>query len=293
MQHCLLLVSFFSLGAIGADQLAARFLFSSSPLWAVAAFALLVWRRGDAVKESDSTQTITLSLSRIMLFVAAHLLLVVFAKAFGATLQPHAGTLTLAGWLVAALKFSVLLPSAVLLTVDQWHSVLRTYSAEMLAGLIVLLTFFPSRFLDALWPWYGQALGRTVFHVAKVFVSSLIYIKAFSPVLFGPGLSVTILPSCSGINGIELFDYLFGFVVLVDWNRLRKVPALLGYFGGLAAILLGNVLRICSFVIFGNRGFADFVAQFHISAGWIFFSLIFLLYLSATYRWLIRAPSAA
>lgn len=77
-------------------------------------------------------------------------------------------------------------------------------------------------------------------------------------------------------------------VAFVDWNRLRKGRLLLAYFAGIAAMLVGNGLRIVSFVVLGNRGFADAVSRFHLSAGWLFFSAVFLAYLSLTYRWLLK-----
>lgn len=284
------LLSLLTLGAIAADELAAPILYSSSPLWASAGCLLLIWRRGEAVFQSDSTlNTAHLSISRLALFAAAHLVLILSLRALSVQLLPFGGTLTLVGWLMAALKLSVFAPTILLLPLAQWRSVSHYYFAELVAAMVVLLTYFPVRTLDALWPWYGEVLGRTVFHLTKPFVPSLIYIKAFTPALVGPGLDVTILPACSGINGIELFDCLFAFVILLDWNRLRKVRALLAYFGGCAAILLGNAVRIVSLVVLGNHGFADVVARFHISAGWVFFSLVFLVYLSLTYpRLLLR-----
>jgi exosortase/archaeosortase family protein len=56
-------------------------------------------------------------------------------------------------------------------------------------------------------------------------------------------------------------------------------------------MFLGNALRISALVILGNRGFADVIARFHISAGWIFFSAVFVLYLSLTYRKLLVTTS--
>src|SRR5260370_16649897 len=99
----------------------------------------------------------------------------------------------------------------------------------------------------------------------------------------GPQMDVTIAQECSGINGLELFDYLFGIVMLLDWNRLRKDRALMAYFVGLVAMLLGNAIRIISFVVLGNHGFAESISRFHISAGWISFSPAFLPYLPLTY----------
>jgi len=289
----LLLLLILTLTAVVVDQLAAPVLHSSSPLWAVTACLLLVWRRGPVIAQTDFTQSKFNSLLRLFSFLAAHLVLIFLARVFQNSLQFAAGTPTAAGWLVAGLKLSVLLPALILLPIAQWRLLLRSYSAELVAALVVLFTYFPVRAMEGAWPWYGQVLGRTVYYLAKVFVPSLTYVKSLTPTVSGPDLDVTILFRCSGINGIELFDYLFAFVVFLDWNRLRKGQTLLAYFGGVFAILLGNALRITSLTVLGNRGYADVVAHFHISAGWIFFSAIFLAYLSLTYqRLLIRPPDA-
>ena len=66
-----------------------------------------------------------------------------------------------------------------------------------------------------------------------------------------------------------------------------KKRALIAYVGGMGAILVSNALRIASLYVLGNRGFADSVARFHISAGWIFFTTVFLVYLALTYRWIL------
>ena len=167
------------------------------------------------------------------------------------------------------------------------------YRAEGIAALVVLLTYFPGRAMDAAWPWYGQGLGRFVHALSRIFVPGVGYISDLNPTLTGADLDVTILLGCSGLNGIELFGYLFGGMAILDWNRLRKGRALAGYFAGVLAMLLGNALRITSLVVLGNRGFAEIVSRYHISAGWIFFSVVFLLYLSMTYRWMLKRRDTA
>jgi len=144
-----------------------------------------------------------------------------------------------------------------------------------------------------MWPWYGQMLGRFVHALARLFVPRLAYVADPSPTLGGPYLDVTIVPDCSGINGLELFDYLFALAAFLDWNRLRKGRALLCYFAGLFSMLFGNAIRITSFVVLGNHGFAESISRFHISAGWIFFSIVFLVYLSMTYSWMVGGKDAA
>ena len=274
------------LAAILGDQSAAPVLSSSSPLWAIGCCVLLVLRRG-AVAWGAAFPAPVLRVARVVVFFAAHIVLILTARAMTPWLQLSAGSDSALGWLVAALKLSVLAPGLVFFPFRQWQLIARTYSAELWAALLVLITFFPRREIESLWPWYGQLLGRAVFHVSQVFASGLGYIKELTPTVTGPGLDVTILLSCSGINGIELFQILFAFVVFVDWPRLNKSRTPIAYFAGMAAMLLGNLLRLISFVVLGNHGFADFLSRFHISAGWIFFSLLFLLFLSISYRWLL------
>jgi exosortase/archaeosortase family protein len=300
-----LLALLLTLGAVAADQFVSPQLYTSSPLWAVAACLALVWRRGEvrfdreghpgSGRSSFQQQTgpviLSFSSARIALFAAAHLLLLLAARLLHSTLEPIAGTFSGAGWMTAALKLSVLLPTLLLLPWARWRILARVYAAEGIAAIVVLFTFFPGRILGAIWPWYGQALGRLVFVISGFFVHGLAYTSALTPTLHGKDLDVTILLACSGISGIELFDYLFAFVALLDWNRLRKGRTLIAYFAGIAVMFLSNALRIASLVVLGNRGFADTVVRFHLSAGWIFFSVMFLAYLSLTYRNLLTRPS--
>ena len=296
-----LLALLITLGAIAADQFVATALYSSSPLWATAACMVLVWRRGEVGSEGETgsssfgfsferesgARSLSFSFVRIVLFAGAHVLLVSAARFLHGSLEQIAGTFSFAGWFTAGLKLAVLLPTLLLLALKQWKILARVYAGEGIAALLVLFTFFPGRILTSIWPWYGQVLGRLVFSFSALFVHGLTYTSAFTPTIHGPDLDVTILLGCSGISGIELFDYLFAFVALLDWNRLRKGRALIAYLAGIVAMFGANGLRIASFVNLGNRGSANTVARFHLSAGWICFSVAFLSYLSLTYRKLL------
>lgn len=291
----LLTVSLLSFAAIVADQIAAPSLHTSTPLWATLTLFLLVWRRGGSSSAPAVPMTnFALNPWRVALFLILHFTLVLAAR----SILP-ASSASLPGWLFAALKLLVLLPALVLFPFRIWRTLAFTYESEFTAALTVLLTFFPRRAMDALWPWYGQVLGRVVYFLAWPLAPSLGYVKALYPVITGPSLDVTILLDCSGFNGVELFDYLFGLVVFCDWNRLRKGRTLVAYFAGILAMLIGNALRITSMVVFGNRGFANQVLRFHLSAGSFFFSAAFLVYLAIVYRWLLvrrgasRAPRPA
>jgi exosortase/archaeosortase family protein len=290
----LLLALALTLVAVAADQFAAPILHSSSPLWATAACLLLVWRRGKvSLAPGDAALELSFSIMRLAGFLAAHGALIFFAHSSSSALRAASHAMTVEGTLLAASKLCVLAPTIVLFPFAAWKKISAIYFPEAIAGLVVLLTFFPSRALQTLWPWYGQALGRFVHALARIFVPGLAYIADPNPTLGGPELDVTIIPECSGISGVELFDYLFGLVALLDWNRLRKGRLLAAYFAGLCAMLLGNALRIISLVVLGNHGFSESVARFHISAGWVFFSAVFLVYLSMTYAWMLGKRSIA
>jgi exosortase/archaeosortase family protein len=293
--HFAVLVLSLTLAAAAGDQFAAPILHSSSPLWAAAICQLLVWRRGRSGSPSQTdSEPFHVSPARMALFASFHLLLVLAVLRLGPSLDVAAGTVSPTGWLIACLKLLVLGPTVVLIPSKHWQTLFGTYAAEFTAGTIALFTFIPTRIFQALWPWYGQLLGRFCFALAGLFVPSVTYTHALTPTLSGPDLDLTILPACSGLSGIELFDCLFLFMIILDWNRLRKGPTALAYFGGLGVMLFSNALRITSLFVFGNRGFADFVAHFHISAGWLFFSVVFVSYLACTYRFLLiprNAPS--
>jgi exosortase/archaeosortase family protein len=280
--------------AVAADQFAAPILHSSSPLWATTACLLLVWRRGKLPPSAgDPPIELSISIGRLAAFLAAHSVLILSARSLSSTFQAASGAMTVEGTLVAAWKLSVLAPAIILFPLATWKKITAIYFAEAIAGLVVLLTFIPGRALGIVWPWYGQVLGRFVYTMARIFVPGLAYLPDSNPTLSGPDLDVTIVPDCSGISGVELFDYLFGVVSVLDWNRLRKGRALFAYSAGTFAMLLGNAIRIISFVVLGNHGFAESLPRFHVSAGWIFFSVAFLVYLSLTYSWMLGKRSAA
>jgi exosortase/archaeosortase family protein len=271
--------------AVTLDQFFSPILYSSSPLWATATWVLLVWRRGETSFPPGNDQLhFSFSTRRVTAFFAAHLLIVFAARWFTEALQPLAGSVSLGGTLLAGMKLCVLAPTLALLPRVQWRRILSLYTAEAIAGLVVLITFSPWRTLESLWPWYGQVLARFVYFLADLMVPGIGYIRSLTPTLTGPDLDVTIILDCSGINGFELFDLLFGLVVILDWNRLCKRRTFLSYFAGLFAMFLGNALRITSFVVLGNHGFAESIMRVHIATGWIFFPVVFPVYLCLTPR---------
>ena len=285
-----LLVLVLTLIAIVADQFAAPILLTTSPLWATLAFLLLVWRRGGLpLSRGNDTVEASFSMWRLSAFVAMHVALVLLSRSFASAAEPFAGTPTFHGTLVGLCKLAVLIPTVVLFSFSYWKQLLRAYSSEATAALLVLSINVPGRVLESLWPWYGRVLGWFVFVLARSFVPGMTYEIGPEPTLVGPLQDTIIVPLCTGISAFELLGYIFGLVILLDWNRLRKGRALLVYFGCLFFMLVSNAFRIASLVVLGNRGFTDFVSRIHASAGLIFFCSVFLVYLSLTYKWMTES----
>jgi exosortase/archaeosortase family protein len=92
------------------------------------------------------------------------------------------------------------------------------------------------------------------------------------------------------MESFELLSYLFAFVVLLDWNRLRRGRAFLVYLGCLSSILVCNALRIAIVVVLFNRGYSAIASSFHLTASSFFFFAIFLVYMSLTHRWMTNQP---
>jgi exosortase/archaeosortase family protein len=285
-----LLVLVLTLIAIAADQFAAPILLTTSPLWATSAFLLLVWRRGELpLSGSNATVERPFSRWRLGTFVAMHVALVLLSRSFASTAAPFAGTPTLRGTLVGLCRLAVLIPTVVLFSFPFWKQLLRAYRSEATTALLVLTLNVPGRILEAIWPWYGRMFGWFVYLLARSFLPGLAYELGPEPTISGPFQDTCIVFACSGISAFELLGCIFGLVIVLDWNYLRKGRALLIYLGCLFFMLLSNAVRIATLVVLGNRGFADFVAPIHASAGAIFFCSVFLVYLSLTYKWMTES----
>ena len=294
--HCrqepVFLVAVASLFLLSIDFLLAPALRNTSFLLATALFSSLVIRRLSLQPDDKTTDTTQVPLSplRLTIFCFLHLALIALGNLLGsrdAVYDPSCS-----GLLLAAAKVLVFLPTAVLLTRQTRQSLLRQFRPELIASGIALLTYFPFRLFLAAWPFYSTLLAHAVQFLAGLFVNGLVYVPGTSPTITGPVLDVHILFGCSGLDGMRLFQILFFLVLVCDWDRMRRWRTLAGYAAGLTAMLLANAMRIAAMVVIGNRISADLVMRYHLEAGWVYVTAVFLLFLLLSYRWLL-APDAA
>lgn len=186
----------------------------------------------------------------------------------------------------AILRYLVLAPPFVLMPLPFWVRFYKRYRAECLAAAIGLLTFYPYRLFAFAWPWYSRALGEVVYLLAHPFVPSIHLLFGTTPTLVGPGLDVSIIFACGGLEAIKLFQAIFALGLVLDWNALNHTRLIVAYFAGLAVTMVTNAIRIALLVIAGNRFSPDLVARYHLDAGWVFFALVFAALVLLTFAWL-------
>lgn len=195
----------------------------------------------------------------------------------------------------SASKYVVLAPAAVLLSGTEWRRFDKVFRAQWVAAAIALITFYPYRIFASIWPWYSQDLAQAAYLLARPFIPGLHLVLQATPVIQGPALDVEILFACSGISAVKLFQVVFAAILAIDWPDLNPRRVFIGYFTGLAVMLLANVLRISLLVISGNAGMRQFDVRHHLTAGWIFFAVVMAGWLLCSLSWLkgSRAPGSA
>src|SRR6266436_5633473 len=158
---------------------------------------MLVWRRGELpLSGSDGALDRSFFMWRIGTFVVMHVALVLLSCSFAGTAEPFAGTPTLRGTLVGLYRLAVLIPTVVLFSFPYWKQLLRAYSSEAKAALLVLSMNVPGRVLESLWPWYGRLLGWSVYLLARSLAPGLTYEIGPESTIRGPFQDTIIGPGC-------------------------------------------------------------------------------------------------
>jgi exosortase/archaeosortase family protein len=282
-----------ALGGICLDYLLAPALNTVTPALSCFLLLLLISRRlshDDALARSPAIGGI--SGRRLSVFFLLHLAGIALLRMVHAGIAADSpGILTVSPSFAAA-KYMVLLPTAFLLPWAGWRRFDRLYRAEWVAAALALLTIDPYRIFITAWPWYCQGLGHFAHVLARPFVTNLQYVSFPTPTITGPALDVSIIFACSGLEAIKLFQILFGLMLVIDWPVLNKRRALIGYFTGMAGMLLANAVRIALLVITGNLA-PRWTVQYHLTAGWIFFAIVVSVYIVSFYGWLVERPASA
>ena len=282
------IVPLLTFGALVVDYLLAPSLYNASTLWATGTLLVLTLRA--TAKTDLLTRNEALAFRqawRLTGFALFHIAFVLLGRVLVTELQAASLSYSISSSAIALTKFLVLLPTMVLLPLALWRRVAQVFRAELLASLVVLISFFPQRLFVTLWPWYSQILGRVAYSLSILFVPNLVCVAGPVPRLVGPMLDVSIVFGCSGIDGVRLFQALFALVATLEWKWLDKRRALIAYLAGIAAVVVANSVRISLLVILGNRGLTKWVTRQHGNVGWVFFAMTFLAFLWIAYDWMV------
>jgi exosortase/archaeosortase family protein len=256
-------------------------LYLARTFYALAAFAALAFFSHTSRQDHDSLPPLTTS--RVALFAGLHILLVAAAALSASSLKSATSSYSALSSLISVAKVLIVFPTLLLF----WStSILRRYSSEFVAAIVVLFTFFPERYLQTIWPVYSRLLTQGLATFGGAFVPGTILAR--TPSMFtvtGPSLIMLVDFQCSGITGIELFQFLFGLVVIVEWNRLNKRRALICYFLGIVTYIAANFLRLVLLYIIGNRISRHPDLE---SLGWVLFALTFFAIMKVSYLWIVR-----
>jgi exosortase/archaeosortase family protein len=268
-------------------------LYNGSALWAMAAPTLLIFRRGQAKTPNPAELTIArLTPVRLVAFAALYVIIAAIGRHSASAFTSAAASDASAAAILAAAKLLILLPGLALFSKRDWIVLLRKYSPEFLAALVVLFTFFPYRLFHTIWPVYSQAIATLAYYAAKPFVTGLGFISHPIPTILGPKINLEIVFWCSGFSALALFDTLVALIAFLDWNELNHKRLFIAYIAGGFAILVANVIRICMLVMVGNLIDPKYATgRFHVNAGWVFFAAIYLAVLSISYRWMLDEPA--
>jgi exosortase/archaeosortase family protein len=277
-----------ALGGICLDYFLAPVLNTVTPALSCSLLLLLILRRSPHDDAFERSPVIAgTSNWRLSVFLLLHL------AGIGLLRMVHVGTAAGSpfGTSFAAAKYLVLLPAAILLPWRGWRRFDRVYRPEWMAAALALLTIDPYRIFVTVWPWYCQGLGHFAYALARPFVADLQYVPLPTPTITGPALDVSILFACSGLEAIKLFQILFGLMLVLDWPVLNKRRAVVGYFAGMGGMLLANAVRIALLAITGNLA-PQWAVQYHLTAGWVFFTIVVVVYIVSFYGWLVQRPAS-
>jgi hypothetical protein len=223
----------------------------------------------------------------IVSFVACHGLLGAFAHNFSAELVASRDSFSLAASVISVSKLLVLVPSVLLFPGNKGF--VRQLAPELAAALLVLFTYAPERLFHLIWPVYSRLLGAAIASLSALFVSGAHLVAGTdSAVVIGPALDMYLDVSCSGISGLTLFQLVFGFIVVFEWNRVKGTRALLCYAVGASVFLVANCLRLVIVFVTGNVTSLGLNLNAY---AWILFVVIFLGLLRICHNWLTPAST--
>jgi exosortase E/protease (VPEID-CTERM system) len=177
-----------------------------------------------------------------------------------------------------------------------WRLVLRARTAGLLAlGLGVgALAWGAGLWTAQLWERLQSLTLHTVLWMMLPFANTIVF-DPEAAVIGTDDFMVEVAPECSGIEGIGLITVVIGVYLISARERLRFPRALWLVPIAVAAVWLGNALRIAALIGVGATISPEVaLSGFHSKAGWLFFCGVALGLIALVQRsaWFSKLPAA-
>jgi exosortase/archaeosortase family protein len=176
-------------------------------------------------------------------------------------------------------------------------NLIKTFKKEWILSssfAVLFLATFP--LVQRLWQPFAFFAGKMVAK-ALAFSHPGSWFNPTTNTLYVREFSTSIGEPCSGVEGMSLFIILFTAMLIVDWKRIYKGKALLLYPIGVIMMSVANIVRIYAIELLGYQislKFGPDVAhkivmdQFHSHFGWIFYTILILIFFKIAYPFFIR-----
>lgn len=250
-------------------------------LFAVIAFAILVWRKKKQIKlKSWSFSSVIWLVLSIITFIASYL-------SVNQLITGHQNF----SWIILS---NVLLITSVIFALgasfgpSNIRTLFNHYFKEILLSILIAIGFY-LLLIGVYASW--SILATVVLHSVR-------WLLAIT------GLSVTVLPPrtllltkfginiakyCSGIESIALFSGLYVFIGLLDWRRFKHSRYLEIFIPALLILFALNILRVYVLIVGGyyiNPQIA--FSLFHTYAAMIFFIIYSGIFWKVSYKWMLK-----
>lgn len=162
---------------------------------------------------------------------------------------------------------------------------LKLWSLLILGG-IPFVYFLISQF-QRMWGLLSGVVGNSVCFLLNFIGASVLYYLEEIPVIVFHGFVVGIAGTCSGIDSILMFCFLFFGIMAWDWKTLDKRKSFCLFFIGVVFVFALNIFRIFLLIIIGVYISKDFALNvFHTNASSVLFLVFFAVFWKLSYNWI-------
>jgi len=139
-----------------------------------------------------------------------------------------------------------------------------------------------------LWEYLSKVVGYGVYFLLKIsFLHPTISFPGSNPDVGIPGIILNIAETCSGIEGISLFLFVYTLLLIIFWRRIKHKKALFLYIPGVIGVYLVNIVRVYLIFIVAKLIGIDFaVNAFHVNIGMVLFILYSLTFWYVVLKWI-------